>query len=193
MNRHPNCGPATVKPEGNVAYPSRGILKRKSQLTGAVTNVRIGRVGLPSVEGSPQTCSGRRHMILTATRAPLVVLLFTVSAATMLVAKDRIFVDQWSPTRSELFIADADGSNARKLVAGLEIDYNASFPSTANGWCLHPSVTVQRISFACGPMVWGSSDLPTARPSTIRPRSLRTAVQLRLRRPETPDRPTFIS
>ena len=65
-------------------------------------------------------------MILTGTRAPLVVLLFTVSAATMLVAKDRIFVDQWSPTRSELFIADADGSNARKLVAGLEIDYNAS-------------------------------------------------------------------
>ena len=40
-------------------------------------------------------------MTLTGTRAPLVVLL-TVSAATMLVAKDRIFVDQWSPTRSEL-------------------------------------------------------------------------------------------
>ena len=66
-------------------------------------------------------------MTLTRMRAPLVVLLLTVSAATMLVAKDRIFVDQWSPTRSELFIADADGSNARKLVAGLELDYNASF------------------------------------------------------------------
>ena len=66
-------------------------------------------------------------MTLTRTRAPLVVLLLTVSTATMLVAKDRIFVDQWSPTRSELFIADADGSNARKLVAGLELDYNASF------------------------------------------------------------------
>ncbi len=63
----------------------------------------------------------------TRTRAPLVVLLLTVSSATMLIARDRIFVDQWSPTRSELFIADADGSNARKLVAGLELDYNASF------------------------------------------------------------------
>ena len=68
-------------------------------------------------------------MTLTRTRAPLVVLLLAVSTATMLVAKDRIFVDQWSPTRSELFIADADGSNARKLVAGLELDYNASFSS----------------------------------------------------------------
>jgi Tol biopolymer transport system component len=59
----------------------------------------------------------------------LVAVLLTVSAATMLAAIDRIFVDQWSPTRSELFIADADGSHARKLVAGLEIDYNASFSS----------------------------------------------------------------
>jgi hypothetical protein len=65
-------------------------------------------------------------MALTATRATLIVLLLTVSAATMLVARDRIFVDQWSPTRSELFIAEADGKNPRKLVAGLELDYNAS-------------------------------------------------------------------
>ena len=68
-------------------------------------------------------------MTLTLTRAPLIVVLLAVSSATMLVAKDRIFVDQWSPTRSELFIADADGKNARKLVAGLELDYNASFSS----------------------------------------------------------------
>src|ERR1700676_5314680 len=66
-------------------------------------------------------------MTLTRTRAPLVVLLLTVFSATILVAKDRIFVDQWSPTRSELYIADADGKNARKLVPGLELDYNASF------------------------------------------------------------------
>src|ERR1700681_87198 len=66
-------------------------------------------------------------MTLTRTRGPLVVLLVTVFSATILVAKDRIFVDQWSPTRSELYIADADGKNARKLVAGLELDYNASF------------------------------------------------------------------
>jgi TolB protein len=68
-------------------------------------------------------------MALTGTRAPLVVLLLTVCSAAMLVARDRIFVDQWSPTRSELVIADADGGNARKLLAGLELDYNASFSS----------------------------------------------------------------
>lgn len=73
-------------------------------------------------------------MTLTGRRAPSVVFLLTVSAATVLVAKDRIFVDQWSPTRSELFIADADGSNARKLVAGLEIDGSDQRPLTDNRW-----------------------------------------------------------
>lgn len=42
-------------------------------------------------------------------------------------AKDRIFVDQYSPLRSELIIADHDGKNPRKLVPGRQIDYNASF------------------------------------------------------------------
>jgi Tol biopolymer transport system component len=42
-------------------------------------------------------------------------------------AGERVFVDQWSPTRSELFIAETDGSKPRKLVPGLHIDYNASF------------------------------------------------------------------
>lgn len=66
---------------------------------------------------------------MSPTRTPLLsaVLLLLVSFGAALVAKDRIFVDQWGPTRSELFIADADGANARKLVAGLELDYNASF------------------------------------------------------------------
>ena len=68
-------------------------------------------------------------MTFTRARASLVVLLLAVCSATILFAKDRIFVDQWSPTRSELYIADADGKNARKLVAGLELDYNASFSS----------------------------------------------------------------
>jgi Tol biopolymer transport system component len=53
--------------------------------------------------------------------------LLTVSSGALILAKDRIYVDQWSPTRSELMIADADGTNARKLVPGLQIDYNASF------------------------------------------------------------------
>ena len=55
--------------------------------------------------------------------------LLTVSGGGLALAKDRIYVDQWSPTRSELMIADADGTNARKLVPGLQIDYNASFSS----------------------------------------------------------------
>jgi Tol biopolymer transport system component len=58
-------------------------------------------------------------------RALALVLLLAGGAA--LTARERIFVDQWSPTRSELFIADAAGSNPRKLVAGLAIEYNASF------------------------------------------------------------------
>jgi Tol biopolymer transport system component len=40
---------------------------------------------------------------------------------------DRIYVDQYGPSRSELMIADADGKNPRKLVPGVELDYNASF------------------------------------------------------------------
>src|SRR5262245_8465621 len=70
---------------------------------------------------------GGGHMVPMRSRALLVVGLISIFSATVLVAKDRIFVDQWSPTRSELFIADADGGNARKLVPGLELDYNVSF------------------------------------------------------------------
>ena len=56
-----------------------------------------------------------------------VLLLLVVSGGARLVASDRIFVDQWSPTQSDLYIADADGTNPRKLVAGSHRDYNASF------------------------------------------------------------------
>ena len=66
-------------------------------------------------------------MSTTRHRVTSGVLLLFVSSVAGVIAKDRIFVDQWSPTRSELFIADADGKNARKLLAGLQIDYNASF------------------------------------------------------------------
>lgn len=55
------------------------------------------------------------------------VLALCIAGGAIPAAKDRIFVDQWSPTRSELVIADADGSNPRKLVPGSHIDYNASF------------------------------------------------------------------
>ena len=43
-----------------------------------------------------------------------VVLTGVLSGVAVPAAKDRIFVDQWSPTRSELFIADG-GQNARLL------------------------------------------------------------------------------
>jgi Tol biopolymer transport system component len=62
------------------------------------------------------------------TRRPAHGLLLVVAfSGTALLARDRVFVDQWSPTRSELLIADADGSQPRKLVPGTSIDYNASF------------------------------------------------------------------
>ena len=65
------------------------------------------------------------------------VILMSVATG-VLIAAERIFVDQWSPTRSELYIADADGRNARKLVAGLELDYNASF-SADGAWVVFTS------------------------------------------------------
>jgi TolB protein len=42
-------------------------------------------------------------------------------------AQDRIYVDQYAPLRSELIMADTDGSNPHKLVPGTQIDYNVSF------------------------------------------------------------------
>ena len=61
-------------------------------------------------------------------RASSALLLLLVCAATAAAGeKRRIFVDQWSPTRSVLYIADADGSDPRKLLAGSQRDYNGSF------------------------------------------------------------------
>ena len=60
-------------------------------------------------------------------RLSLAIALLCAVGGAVAAAGDRIFVDQWSPTKSELIIADADGSNARKLVPGTQIDYNASF------------------------------------------------------------------
>ena len=61
--------------------------------------------------------------ILAGTAAAFALLV----AGTAPAAQERIFVDQWSPTESTLYIADAGGANPRKLVAGSERDYNASF------------------------------------------------------------------
>ena len=54
-------------------------------------------------------------------------IIFFLSLGVIGDAQDRIYVDQYTPLRSELMIADADGSNPRKLVPGAEIDYNATF------------------------------------------------------------------
>lgn len=80
--------------------------------------------------------------------APSLVLVLLWCGA-LVVAKDRIFVDQWSPTRSELFIADTDGGNPRRLVAGSAIDYNASI-SFDRQWVVftserHGSADVYRV------------------------------------------------
>ena len=56
-----------------------------------------------------------------------IVIVSVLSLGATVDAQDRIYVDQYMPLRSELMIADADGSNPRKLVPGVEIDYNASF------------------------------------------------------------------
>ena len=60
-------------------------------------------------------------------RAFPALLLLVCSAPAAAQEKARIFVDQWSPTRSALYIAAADGSDPRKLLAGSDRDYNASF------------------------------------------------------------------
>jgi Tol biopolymer transport system component len=85
---------------------------------------------------------------------PAALVLVSVAASSALIASERIFVDQWSPTRSELYIADADGRNPRKLVAGLELDYNASF-SPDGAWVVFTSER------------HGSSDIFRVRPNGL--------------------------
>ena len=93
-------------------------------------------------------------MRTTCTRVSAAVLLLLVSGAAMQVGKDRIFVDQWTTTQALLFIADADGTNARKPVAGFERDYDASISLDTSGWCLPPSVTAWQISSGCSQTGW---------------------------------------
>ncbi|MDA1186111.1 MAG: hypothetical protein O2930_15920 [Acidobacteria bacterium] len=61
--------------------------------------------------------------------ASILSIALVVSAGATLRAQARVYVDQYMPLRSELFIAYADGANPHKLVPGTEIDYNASFSS----------------------------------------------------------------
>ena len=72
--------------------------------------------------------------ILAGTAAALALIAVVAAPA----AQERIFVDQWSPTESVLYIADADGANPRKLMAGSERDYNASF-SVDDEWVVFTS------------------------------------------------------
>jgi Tol biopolymer transport system component len=60
-------------------------------------------------------------------RASLLLALIALGAGRHAQAQERIFVDQYGALRSELFVADADGANGRKLVPGNQRDYNASF------------------------------------------------------------------
>src|SRR5229473_7647070 len=60
-------------------------------------------------------------------RALIIPTLVILGCGVLLLAQDRIYLDQYSPLRSELMIADADGKNPRKLLPGSQLDYNASF------------------------------------------------------------------
>ncbi len=66
-------------------------------------------------------------MITLRASASLIVVIATLGCARTALTQDRVYLDQFGATRSELFIADADGGHARKLVPGKFIDYNASF------------------------------------------------------------------
>jgi Tol biopolymer transport system component len=63
----------------------------------------------------------------TVVRASLIFAAAALGAGREAHAQDRVYVDQYGPLRSELFIADAEGRNPHKLVPGNERDYNASF------------------------------------------------------------------
>ena len=67
-----------------------------------------------------------RIRMLRTFKVPVTIVIVLSFGATV-DAQDRVYVDQYMPLRSELMIADADGSNPRKLLPGTEIDYNASF------------------------------------------------------------------
>ena len=56
-----------------------------------------------------------------------VTIVVSLSLGVAVDAQDRLYVDQYMPLRSELMIADANGSNPHKLLPGSEIDYNVSF------------------------------------------------------------------
>ena len=102
-----------------------------------------------SVAGGP-----RDEPLPPAHALPALLLLLVLAAPAAAEEKARIFVDQWSPTRSVLYIAEADGSDPRKLLAGSDRNYNASFSrTTASGWCSRPSATARPTSSACAPTV----------------------------------------
>ena len=61
------------------------------------------------------------------TSIPLVAIALFLGLEASVDAQDRIYVDHYRPLRSEIMVADADGSNPRKLLPSMAIDYNTSF------------------------------------------------------------------
>ena len=68
-------------------------------------------------------------IVLSAVALAAILVTGNHAAAAESSVKDRIYVDEYRPMRSELMIADADGKNPRKLTPGVELDYNGSFSS----------------------------------------------------------------
>ena len=54
-------------------------------------------------------------------------ILLSLSLAALALAKNVMLMNRIGPSKSELYLADADGGNERKLVSGF--DYHASFSS----------------------------------------------------------------
>ena len=99
---------------------------------------------------------------MRAVPTSLVFILVVLTSGAALEAQvlDRIYVDQYMPPRSEPMIADADGSNPRKLVPGMEIDCNASF-SYDGQWVVFTSYGWTAATWgACGHLGAGQCRVP---------------------------------
>ena len=69
---------------------------------------------------------------------PRLVSLLVWATALPLVGSDRILLNRLGPSGADLFIAKADGTAERKLLANSELDYNPSFSKDGN-WIIFTS------------------------------------------------------
>ena len=92
-----------------------------------------------------------RNVIVGITAVGTTLLVGVLAAA----AKDRIIFTSNGPSAAHLFIANADGTDERRLLSTDEFDYSPSFSSDGNGLCSRRSAMVPRISTGC---TWTDQD-----------------------------------